>query len=663
MEHKFTTPISVHFLIHKDCSNLKELKKYLYGLLCRDTDNPQIDGLDIPVFFHIGGGDAQIPIITDVDSKHQIIVPIVDEAMFCDSTWEKYIAELLQTINKDNQQYTISPVAISKYAFQLNPEIQKRQFIKLSTYSVLENKNEFQIRLFDVIIRHLGILSPDDKSVLPSNDKIKVFISHSKRDIDHAGENCAVGLRDYLRHYTKLDSFFDANDILDGEFFGDSITHNIKNSIFVIISSDTYSDREWCRYEALQSKYEKVPSIRVDVTSNYSNRIFPYMANIPAIRFKDNWEEIVALMMRTTLDWYYQLKYLENLKSVFPDKQLTVEATVPELISILYSHKDSKAVLYPEPPLGKEELEMFGKTCSDKRFYTPMQLQTEGLNLTGKHIAISVSEPSDEYRHITGSERIRDISTEIVRHLLAAKANLVFGGDLRKTNNFTKIIGELSFQYLESQHSNSDIKCFKNYFAWPIWKNINRDEELYLKLNRVDYERCEAPSSCPFDLKDTFVPPNTKQNKLLWAESLTIMRYELENFADALVALGGRLNNFKGFMPGVIQEVGIALEMHKPIYLIGAFGGAIQLLSKCVTNEITPEEAINNIIVDSELSEVVKSNGISIKTLDYLNNIYSNGLTQFDNGLSEVENIRLMTSVNITEIVSLILKGLSKKFK
>lgn len=199
MRSKFATPISVHFLIHKDYYDIKEVRTYLYSLLCRDIEKCNTDGLDIPVFFHVGGGKTNIPKISNIDSEKQIIVPIIDENMFCDSLWNKYIDELIDNVHNDKNQYVLCPVSMFDFAFQIHDGIKDIQFIRLRSNSILDNKQEFQIRLFDLLIRSLGVVE--------ENHKLKVFISHSKRDKDAIGKKHAELLRNYLHSTTKLNSF------------------------------------------------------------------------------------------------------------------------------------------------------------------------------------------------------------------------------------------------------------------------------------------------------------------------------------------------------------------------------------------------------------------------------------------------------------------------
>ena len=45
-----------------------------------------------------------------------------------------------------------------------------------------------------------------------------------------------------------------------------------------------------------------------------------------------------------------------------------------------------------------------------------------------------------------------------------------------------------------------------------------------------------------------------------------------------LVCAGGRHFGYKGKMPGVLEEIVIAIKMKKPLFLLGGFGSYCQRL-------------------------------------------------------------------------------------
>ena len=59
---------------------------------------------------------------------------------------------------------------------------------------------------------------------------------------------------------------------------------------------------------------------------------------------------------------------------------------------------------------------------------------------------------------------------------------------------------------------------------------------------------------------------------------------------DARIVVGGARVGFNGCLPGVLEEVLYALEHHRPVYVIGGFGGAAGTLARAVlSGEPQPE--------------------------------------------------------------------------
>ncbi len=58
--------------------------------------------------------------------------------------------------------------------------------------------------------------------------------------------------------------------------------------------------------------------------------------------------------------------------------------------------------------------------------------------------------------------------------------------------------------------------------------------------------------------------------------SLTIMREQIIGYSSTLVCIGGRLHGDGKRIPGVKQEVDLALASRRPVFLLGGFGGFAQ---------------------------------------------------------------------------------------
>lgn len=635
------SPLSVYVLYHSAYTEGSKVYSALYSTLCRDHNNPFMDGLDIPVYFCTGDDTDGINEVKGDNSTKKLYLLLVDINMFCSEQWREYVERLMR--QESNGDLKVYGVALFKDAFSFNTKLGNAQFIKLRTESVIDSFEEFQTRLYDNIIRYLRETD---------TEKIRIFISHSKRDEGNTGETLALELRDFLRSDTKLDSFFDASDILDGCRFDDRIEHNVKNSVLMILFTDTYSSREWCRREVLTAKKNKVPAIVVFAVKGQIDRVFPYIGNIPSIVFNNDWRQIVNLMLRTTLDQYYEAALLSSM--VKRGQEYIPFPPEAHSFSILENMR-RHIVLYPEPPLGGEEMEVLNGINHQVSFVTPIQFQAAGVDLKDMKVAISISDSEDIRKYGVGEELLRDLTVELSRHILIAKGKMVYGGDLRK-GGYTEVFRELSNQYGQYEKTENDYKYFENYLAWPIYNAMTLDV-----LSEYMNSRIQLRRSIPKEVDDSklkqFVPPITVENRFLWARALTTMRKDMEDAVRARILVGGRKSGFKGSMPGLLEEFLLAKNAAHAIFLLGGFGGVsrsiVDIIEKKGTSKNLREDA-EKTVGYKELCSLYEEKGYDI---DYsqLDNLR---IEDLNNGLNE--NKTLFYSSNVIEIIQLILKGLSK---
>lgn len=638
----FKTPLAIVVAYDKQFTGGLSIYEDLYHLLCRNANEPLIDGLDIPVYFQTNQEDGIIyDIRKTINADKVVVLLLVDLCMFNSSAWTDYINEL---VNDDkNGVVKVLPVALCQYAFDINHELGKQQYIRLKSYDIRACWQEFLIRFYDDLIR----------TVCDSQEKLQIFISHTKKDEDRLGIEKANELKAYLRADTKLNSFYDANDILDGYSFGDQIKANLKKSLLVILETSTYSDREWCRIEAIVGKENHVPTVVVSLFNGMIPRTFPYLGNTPKIRFGGNWDGVICLLLRTALDKYYEERYLEN----FSQANSKVIPMMPEFINI--GKVDGvNQILYPEPPLGNEELEVVKRQFPTITFNTPSQIFSTSRFLEGKNVAISISESPDSSTLGIGKAMFEDLSVELARHLLISGAHLVYGGDLRP-GGFTELFKDLAYQYGIYEKDKSFKNYFTNYLAWPIYIGMTPASQAEYKFCRVNCQKAEIPDTIPVGLRDLMVPPTTVENLYYWAESLKSMRHEMESHIDVRIILGGRVTGFKGYMPGLYEEAINAAKANHPLYLLGGFGGAsarlIQLIKGETSSDKLFEECCSHHLYQEFVSYLDKEKAeMNFKVLD----VFSNNMSVLKNGLSKEENEQLFVTTNVTEIIALVLKGL-----
>ena len=615
------TPLSVYLLIDKQNRQATEIFNRFYTLLCRDVKNPLSDGLDIPVYLISNDDKGNIESIDFSQSKKNAIFFFADMSVYLgDTKWKDYILNLREKI-KNGVSATLYTVKQYEYATDLS-FINKDQMILPPNDDIIVGWNEVSTRIYDCLIRYLKGMDRSENGVIK---KLKIFISHAKKD----GRIIAENLKDIIRSKTKLDSFFDKNDILEGSDFENQINVNVDNSLLMVLDSDAYGDRQWCQKEILRAKKNHVPIVVVDMHNEVITRTFPYMGNVPSIRFKeDNWDTAINLLLRTGLRYEYQRSYLGQI-ALEEDDDFDILNYQPELLDMFMLAKDN--VLYPEPPVSEQERAILNNT--NKKFITP--LEKEGLSLDGQSVSISVSNTNENR---TDEIMLRDMVVEISRYILNAGGKILYGGS-GSHDGYVDLFSQISEKYgkikVESQGKNvpeNEVFIY-NYYAWPYMNALSDTDKAYLKHCHL----CALqiyPDWITEEQKKTIPTAQDDEGKELIIKSLSYMREVRSSKARAFVIVGGKTKGSLSSIPGILEEYIKARATGKPIYLLGGFGGEAALISRSV-------------IAREPIIDLIKND-----TYESLNN-----------GLNEEENIRLLLSSNVYEVLWLIIKGMKNVIK
>ena len=208
------SPLNVYIIWHPQFARGTDYANFLYSEFCRNYQKPLSRGIGIPVFFRSEPFENNKPIDIDFGAadKNAVIVLVEDE-IFQDHVFTAYYKKVAGHASANSR---IFPVALSRYAYDVAPEI-KEQFIRLEKVTDTNESIEFEKRcnklkselLHDLSRLLLNMSFAQEKTKEESTPPVKLFISHAKKD----GENIAMDFRNYIRTETKLNSFFDANDI------------------------------------------------------------------------------------------------------------------------------------------------------------------------------------------------------------------------------------------------------------------------------------------------------------------------------------------------------------------------------------------------------------------------------------------------------------------
>ncbi len=386
----FKTPLSVFIVWHPDFSEGQQIADFLYSILCRDSSKPLIRSMGIPVYFRgTKVANKNQPIKIDfAESEFTAVIALVSDEFVVDKEFGNYLDKIFDECNSISNKRRVYPISISKNAFNVSAKLSPINFIRvtkaISNDCNIDMKENIFSQIKSPVLHELCRLlmnmkkATDEIDSLTISPPIKLFISHSKHD---ESKLYAAKFRDYINSQTQLKTFFDTNDIAYGSNFGDEIKKAAHESALVVFQSDSYSDREWCRIEVLEAKSAGCPIVIVNAIENGEKRAFPYLGNYPSIRFKSNFLDIIDLTLEQVLFNLYQKIFLDSLTDMYGIKADRILSTSPELFNFLQLKEQGLSagenfglVVYPDPPLGSEEMEILNKLDSNFIFITPLTL-------------------------------------------------------------------------------------------------------------------------------------------------------------------------------------------------------------------------------------------------------------------------------------------------
>ena len=197
-------------------------------------------------------------------------------------------------------------------------------------------------------------------------------------------------------------------------------------------------------------------------------------------------------------------------------------------------------------------------------------------------IGVSVSESPDLGVLGLSDGHLRDAMAEIALHVLASGRSLAYDGNPRQ-HGFTELLFELLGRYKDHPRHRSKI-VVTYYLAWPMHIRMTSDELagfsaehevvarlVFLARNGVRLEREKL-------LELAAREPDDNE----WAEGLTAMRTVMRGEILARIVLGGRVEGYKGAMPGIAEETYLSIQAEQPVYLLGGFGGCARDIAETI---------------------------------------------------------------------------------
>jgi hypothetical protein len=296
--------------------------------------------------------------------------------------------------------------------------------------------------------------------------------------------------------------------------------------------------------------------------------------------------------------------------------------------------------------------------------------------LCGLRIGLSVSGTGEDMalRGFTESGLNR-LTIRLSRVLLAEGAALAFGHDWRE-GGVMEAVASIALDYEGPTRSLELGPPIINVIPWPDTISAT-DPALLSKLKGVVEV---IPAGLPEDLlmleEQAFQAGRLSEEwRYLRARGLTHLRRLLVERCHVRVVLGGKLGGAEGRLPGIIEEAFVSLSAKQPIYLAGLLGGASEILGRILLGEGS-SEVLRQTLKDFAQSPLAKvysrhaeptSSGLADSDLNVeailgLMEAASSRACLHTNGLTKAENFALLTTDLEEETVSLILRGLKKRW-
>jgi hypothetical protein len=578
-------PLLVHLLFHPDSQPALALAQHIHRQL---NDDVVVPGLRVPtVFLPLDEGNRPArPLRLDI-AQRSFVVPLADDFLCINDDWCAFVGDIWAACEDSPHRFV--PIQLSASAWPLDDRLREVSFARAYVHPEGDRRNAWVVRRIVIeLCRYLQKeAATDDRSRAP----IELFLSHAKIDLD-AEPQVTRRLIDYLKADQPVDAWIDSGEIETGSKFAEAIARGVRRTSLLAVLTDNYSSREWCREEVMLAKEHQRPIAVIDALMTHEVRSFPFLENVPKLRWNGTAEASVDLLLKETL----RHLHTEAVLAASKRDGDTLFLRPPEPATLLDVPRKA-TILYPDPPLGVGELNRLSKL--QMTFTTPMQRLAEDRSLEGKLIALSMSESTDIGRWGMDLLHLEQTMLELSRYLLIRGASLAYGDHVGREGYTQRL-----FELVRAHNSREGAEPFErivNHRGWPLPRLIVAERARWKQVATI--VELPRPTDVDESLHGDFVPEPT----LFWADQSPAHRYawsrgmtELRVFqADrvrsnvvARIVLGGTFGPtlkaveggvpkqswYAGRMPGVLEEVLLSIKAGQPVFLIGAFGGAAKLV-------------------------------------------------------------------------------------
>jgi hypothetical protein len=666
-------PLLVQFEYHPASTEAAAMAEYLRSVV---NDDPGVPGLRIPTCFTPDDYSFAPPeprLSSEADRV--LIVLLADDQLVAHArsgasglTWGDYVVKLRQLCDA-SPKHRFLPVQLTKFAWPIDTRLSDLSFLRAFDEADAEQRRKLVARrMIHLLIRRLRPHATDEDA-----SPVTIFLSHAKVDVGKA-PGVVNALLDYLSAEQPEKTWFDTGDIASGSRFAKAIEDGVSDSALLAVVTDFYSSRSWCRREVLFAKHHQRPFVIVDALQEREVRRFPYAGNAPVIRWRDEPRDAVDSLLRETLRHAYAAEMLQQRARPGDD----ILPSGPELLTVVRRNKTTP-VLYPDPPLGIEELAVL--SLAGVPVETPLERHAKANDLRARQllVALSISEAEDLPRWGLRKPHLDDVLLELSRYLLVAGVRLAYGGHLGSLGYTVRLADLLYDPIVEQLRGAAPTSApppaeLVSYLAWPA---VGGAADVARLGPLVEVRRCDRPIGLDEAVDAAFaaepqtdIPVDSPLHRFAWARGLTVMRERQTAEIAARVIVGGRLgpagDGYRGRMPGVLEEALLAIRAERPVYLVGAFGGCARLVLDVLDGASRQElswDYQRTVPHSDELRQLYKDREQPWDEYDAIAiDLKARGIAGLKNGLTPTENRELATTRSAERIVELVLRGVQQSY-
>jgi hypothetical protein len=335
----------------------------------------ELDGAPRPIDF----SKAQIDGLILLSDRHM--------AVAANKKWKPFFDSISQEKMNNESKIFIINIASDRRGIKL-PITEEINVIKTFVNKLDDPEDSVKRHIFIKLIANIVInvkkcrqynhISRNTPPIVPPET---IFISYASRD----GAEIAECIDKYVRINNAtlgIHTFLDEKSLPGGLEHRKYFSGQIQDSSLLVIYTDTYSSREYCRWELLEAKRHRRPILAISILERGEDRVFPYAGNIPSLIVRRKkparsplWKRLfrsgrhAAPIDEADAEVVVQELLSEVLRSLLFNLQAEKMAKErgivdpiilprpPELLDIAFASDtfrpgaDAVQIIYPDPPL------------------------------------------------------------------------------------------------------------------------------------------------------------------------------------------------------------------------------------------------------------------------------------------------------------------------